>query len=98
VRLVERQPDRLALEVDTDTDGILVLSEIYYPGWQARVDGQKVSILQANTILRALPIQAGTHSVEMIYRPATVFIGLALSLLTLVAVVIGILWQRKRDR
>lgn len=98
VRIVERQPDRLALEVDSDSDGILVLSEIYYPGWQATVDGQKTSILRANTILRALPIEAGSHSVEMVFRPASVYAGLALSLLVLVAVVTGILWNQKRDR
>ena len=87
----------MALAVDTDSDGILVLSEIDYPGWQARVDGQETPILRANTVLRALPIQAGSHSVEMVFRPVSVYAGLVLSLLTLVVLAFGVLWLRKRD-
>ena len=43
-----------------------------------------------------LPVEAGSHNVEMVFRPASVYAGLALSLLTLGAVVVGILWVRKR--
>jgi hypothetical protein len=97
VRMIERLPDRLVLEVDTDADGILVLSEIEYPGWQARVDGQDTSILRANTILRAVPIKAGTHRVEMIFRPWTVLAGLVLSVVTVVVVLIAVPWLRRRE-
>jgi hypothetical protein len=95
VRFVERLPDRLALEVDTDADGILVLSEIDYPGWQATVDGKDTPILRANTILRAVPVRAGVHRVEMVFRPWTVSLGLIISVLTLVAGLVGVLWPRR---
>jgi hypothetical protein len=97
VRFVERQPTRLSLEVDSDSDGILVLSEIYYPGWQATVDGREVPILRANTVLRAVPITAGTHRVGMIFRPWTLSAGLGLSALTL-TVLIGAVWLRRNGR
>jgi Bacterial membrane protein YfhO len=95
VRFVERLPSRLSLEVDTDADGILVLSEIEYPGWRATVDGKDTPILRANTILRAIPVQAGTHHVEMVFRPLTVTVGLALSVLTLVVGLAGVVWLRR---
>ena len=95
VRFVERLPNRLSLEVDTDADGILVLSEIEYPGWRATVDGKDTPILRADTILRAIPVQAGTHQVEMVFRPLTATVGLALSLLTLLAGLAGVLWSRR---
>jgi hypothetical protein len=90
VQILERLPSRLVLEVDTDADGILVLSEIDYPGWQATVDGRQTPILRANTVLRALPLQAGQHRVEMVFRPWTVFVGLAISILTLLMVLIAV--------
>jgi uncharacterized membrane protein YfhO len=95
VRFVEQQPTRLRLETDSDSDGILVFSEIDYPGWQATVDGREVPILRANTALRAVPITAGIRSVEMVFRPWTVFAGLAVSVLTLIAVLIGAIWLRR---
>jgi hypothetical protein len=90
VQIVERVPNRLVLEVDTDADGVLVLSEIAYPGWEATVDGRQTPILRANTVLRALPLQAGQHSVELVFRPWTVYMGLAISLLTLIVVLIAV--------
>jgi hypothetical protein len=97
VQIVERLPGRLVLEVDTDADGVLVLSEIDYPGWQAKVDGRPAPILRANTILRALPLPAGQHRVEMVFRPWTVYVGLVLSVLTLIVVLIAVpvLWRSK---
>jgi hypothetical protein len=98
VRIVERTPNRLVLEVDTDANGVLVLSEIDYPGWQATVDGYDTPILRANTILRAIPIQAGVHQVEMVFRPRTVLAGFALSVLTLIVVLIAVPWLRRREQ
>jgi len=90
VQILERLPNRLELEVDTDADGVLVLSEIDYPGWQATVDGRQAPILRANTVLRALPLRAGQHKVEMVFRPWTVFAGLAISVLILAVVLIAV--------
>lgn len=90
VRFIEFRPDRLVVEVDTSADGILVLSEIDYPGWQATVDGHRVDILRADTILRAVPLSAGTHRVEMAFRPWTVTAGLAISALALLIVLVGV--------
>jgi hypothetical protein len=94
-RFVERLPNCLTLQVDTNADGILVLSEIDYPGWRATVDGKDTPILRADTILRAVPVRAGMHEVEMVFRPWTVFLGLAISALTLAAGLAGILWLRR---
>jgi hypothetical protein len=90
VRFVERLPNRLLLDVDTDAAGILVLSEVDYPGWRATVDGHQVDILRADTILRAVPLQAGTHRVEMVFQPRVVTVGLILSALVLLVVLVGV--------
>jgi hypothetical protein len=98
VEILERLPNRLVLEVDTDADGILVLSEIDYPGWQATVDGRQVPILRANTLFRALPLQAGQHRIEMVFKPWTVFVGLAISVLTLLVVLIAVPVLRRSEK
>jgi hypothetical protein len=81
----ERKPESLSLEVSTSQPCFLVLGEIYYPGWQATVDGQQTPILQANGVLRAVPLQPGTHNVNLSFSPASVRWGVVLSLLMLIA-------------
>ncbi len=76
----ERAPERLALTVTLEQPCILVLSELDYPGWQATVDGQRAEIMRANGLLRAVPLAAGEHAVEMVFRPDSLLWGGALSL------------------
>ena len=68
VRWIERLPARLALEVESSSPGILVLSEIYHPYWSAAVDGRPVDLLQVDVALRGIPIGAGRQRVTMEFR------------------------------
>jgi hypothetical protein len=83
VRWEIREPGHLQLEVDTPAAGLLVLGEVYYPGWRAYVDGKPAPMLRADLALRAVPVPAGQHRVEMVYRPWTVPIGSTISALAL---------------
>jgi len=83
VSILEYEPTRMVLEVEAAADGILVLSEVYYPGWRAYVDGQKTRIYRANHALRALPLEAGSHRVELVYDPLSFKIGFVISAIVL---------------
>jgi len=83
VEITHQTPSSLALKVTTPTDGLLVLSEVYYPGWQAIVDGKSTPILRVNYVLRGVPVPAGEHEVEFSYRPATFMWGAIISGITL---------------
>jgi len=77
------EPERLVLDVDTPSGGLLVVADTWYPGWEAWVDGERKTILRANACQRAVALEAGKHRVEMIFRPHRVYWGLALSLIGL---------------
>jgi hypothetical protein len=98
VRWEIREPARLQMEVETPADGLLVLGEVYYPGWRAYVDGEPAPILRADLALRAVPVPAGQHRVEMVYRPWTVPIGIIISALTLVGVLAASLVLGRREQ
>jgi hypothetical protein len=89
VHIVSSTPGMLRLDTTTPTDGLLMLSEIHYPGWRAAVDGQRVPILRADYILRGVPVPAGGHRVELVYRPLTFIWGAAISGITLLAVILA---------
>jgi hypothetical protein len=78
------QPDRVRLEVEAERDGYVVVADAFDPGWRASVDGAAAPVLRANVAFRAVPVPAGRHVVEMIYRPRAVSRGATLTVLFLV--------------
>ncbi|MGC8879523.1 MAG: YfhO family protein [Anaerolineae bacterium] len=92
IRLDRYALNTLQLRVDMSAEGYLVLSENWYPGWQARVDGEPQAIWRANYAFRALHLSAGQHYVEMYFAPRSWMLGLAITCLTLVSVlIVGVL-------
>ena len=74
VTLTEYEANRLAYEVNSQKGGVVVFSEIYYPGWTCTVDGQDTQIARADYVLRAIRVPAGKHTVVMTFDPQTVHI------------------------
>jgi Bacterial membrane protein YfhO len=81
----ERRADRLVVEVEASAGGHLVVAEAYQDGWRARVDGAAVTVVPANVLFRAVPVPAGSHQVELRYRPPAAFWGAGLTAAGLVA-------------
>ena len=94
VRLTSYQPNNLRYTVDSKNGGIVVFSEIYYPGWTATVDGTPTPIARVNYILRALMVKPGKHTVVFDFHPSSIrtteiiaYISLVLLLLAIVGTV-----------
>ncbi len=83
VLCITRTANRIVLEAEGP--GRLVLSEIYYPGWQARIDSQSTEISTAYDVLRSIDLPAGQHKIEFIYAPVLLFISLVVSLISIFA-------------
>ena len=102
VKITSYEPNRLTYDVNSGKGGVLVFSEIYYPGWTATVDGEAVELGRVNYILRAIHIQPGQHQVELAFFPKSVdmtetiaYIAFVLLLLILIFVVVSQFRQRK---
>ncbi len=88
---------RIELNTATGAPGLLVLSEVYYPAWKAYVDGERVPLYRADYLLRAVPVPAGEHTVELRYESWTLRLGTAVSLLTGL-VLAALMLLKMRDR
>lgn len=93
----------VAYDVKSDKGGILVLSEVYYPGWTATVDGQPVEVGRVNYLLRAINIKAGSHKVELTFKPKTIdntehiaYAAAAILLLVFIAAIASAIIKRKK--
>jgi hypothetical protein len=69
VNITAYEPNRLSYDVKSDKGGVIVFSEVYYPGWTATVDGESVEIGRVNYVLRAITVQPGNHKVELMFYP-----------------------------
>jgi hypothetical protein len=77
------------LDVETENNGLLILSEIYYPGWKATVDGNETEVFRTDYNLRSFFVPAGHHTVEVKFQPATYVEGGVITLSTLLLCAVG---------
>jgi hypothetical protein len=92
------EADGISLKTATGARGLLVLSEAYYPAWKAYVDGEPVPLYVADHALRAVPVPAGEHSVELRYESWTLQTGLAVSLAAYLALAVLVVSAARRRR
>ena len=103
VELTGYEANRLTYKVKSQKGGVVVLSEIYYPGWTCTIDGEPTSIARANYVLRAVKVPAGEHEMVMTFDPQTVHVtetiayaALALLALLLVGLLAFSLYKRRQ--
>jgi hypothetical protein len=87
-RLSEDRPEEVVAELTASNPGLLVVTDLHYPGWVAEEAGQRLPILKADGWFRAVALPAGTHRVVFRYRPISFYAGAALS----AAALLTILW------
>ncbi|MGQ9584207.1 MAG: YfhO family protein [Anaerolineae bacterium] len=93
------RPNGVTIDVALAEPGYLCVSQTFYPGWQARVDGQPASLVRGNYLLQVVPLAAGPHQVELTYRPVAFWAGASISLVAWVGCLSGLAfgwWGRRR--
>lgn len=102
VTITKYAPNHLEYDAQSAKGGIVVFSEIYYPGWTATVDGNPVEVGRVNYVLRAINVPAGNHKIVLDFHPQTVkvtetiaYIAFATLILAFIAVLVVQLRRRK---
>jgi hypothetical protein len=86
VRTIDYQSDSLELETQGGGGGFLVLSESFYPGWQAWVDGHPTKIYRTDVAFRGVVVPPGSHRIKMRFQPRIFWVSLGISMITLALV------------
>lgn len=89
VALTSYEPNLLKYSINSAKGGVVVFSEIYYPGWTVTIDGKPAELGRVNYVLRALKVPAGKHEVVMEFRPATVNATNTIAYIALAIILIG---------
>jgi hypothetical protein len=79
VRVEALRPDRTVLAAELSGPGYVVLVDTFDPGWRATVDGVPAPVVRANLAFQAVAVPAGAHRIELVYRPRSLLVGLAVT-------------------
>jgi len=98
LRFLSYEPERMEIDVTAANSGMLVLSEMYYPGWIAKVNGKAAKIYRVDGAFRGIPVSAGGNRIVVEYASNTFRVGAAVSLLTMACFLAGwyLVWKRSR--
>ena len=103
MRVLSSNASKISVELISEEPGYLVIADVWYPGWQASVDGNPVPVMRANYLFKAVPVPNGEHEVTVVYQPRVLYLGAGLSglaffgLLILVVIWLGFLRQKSKD-
>ena len=97
-RITEYTNNEIKLDAHTSQDGLLVLSEMHYPGWKAYVDGVETEIYRTDYNLRSLLVAQGEHKIEMKFESATFRNGMWISIATTVLCFAGMAYSFRKQR
>ena len=79
VTVTRYEPGHITIRAAMACDGLVVLSDTFYPGWKAAVDKRPAQIEEVDLTMRAVPVPKGTHEVQYTYRPLSTYAGAAFS-------------------
>ena len=91
VKLDKYEPNNLQYTVNSKNGGVVVFSEIYYPGWTATIDGQPAELSRVNYILRALNVKAGKHTVVLDFHPTSISTTETIAYIAIVILLLAII-------
>ncbi|MGI9319892.1 MAG: YfhO family protein [Thiogranum sp.] len=94
VQIKRYTPNEVELSVDVEKPALLVLTDAFFPGWEAYVDGNKVDIFRANSFFRAVEVGPDSQAVVFRYRPYSFYLGLTITLLSLGLPLLWIIGRR----
>src|SRR5262249_2219700 len=94
-RIAEYESNRVRIDASAPRGGLLVLTDQYFPGWKATLDGTPVEIRRADYLFRGVRLPPGRHRVEMVYRPPSVAIGFGGTLAAAVLIATGVVLSKR---
>jgi len=88
----------MSVDVNADKNCYLIFAEVYYPGWNAYIDGARAPLFRTNWCMRGVPVPAGIHRVELRFEPDSFRHGLWITMITVVLAAVGIGYSSRKTR
>jgi len=83
IELIDYTSSKIKIQTKSTEKGFMVFSDTYYPGWVSYVDKNKQNIIKTNLYLRGIFLDEGEHIIEFVYKPYRMYLGIAISVVTI---------------
>jgi hypothetical protein len=97
-RITRYRSGRVTVVTHSAAETFLVLGDVYYPGWEARLDGRPVPLYRTDSILRGVVVPPGDHVVEFVFRPRSLYLGAAITSVSALTLLSVLVVRRRRPR
>lgn len=94
--IINYEPNQITIQTNSRGNKFLILSETYYPGWKAYLNGKRVKIYRTNGVLKGIFIPEGEHLVRFVYDPLTFKMGGIISLVTFIGLISGLIYSQQK--
>ena len=94
--IVDLWPNTIQVEVELPGDGMLILGEVWTPGWRATDNGMPAQILRVDGALRGVHLSSGRHQVVFTFLPPTLIWGLCITAFSLIVCIAALFWDARR--
>ncbi|MBL8151204.1 MAG: YfhO family protein [Blastocatellia bacterium] len=98
VEVKEYKNNQVLVETSSSGRRLLVLTDMYYPGWKVEIDGVSSELLRADRALRAVIVESGRHSIKFLFWPTPFVRGIIVSITTLLLTLFLLIWTIKKER
>ena len=96
IEIISHTATSVTIKCTMKSNGLLILSDLFYPGWHAYVNGEKTHIWRTNDVMRGIYLNEGSYEIEFSYKPLPLYIGCLISLFTLLSYIIAFaIWNKK---
>jgi len=94
LQIISENPNTVWIQTEASSPGWVVLSDVWYVGWKAWVDGESVPVSRANYLFRAVQVPAGVHKIHFQYLPIWFYVGVLISAGAWVSLIRFIVWKK----
>lgn len=95
---IDFQYNYITADIQTEEDTFVNFSQCYYPGWKAYVDGEETELYEVNGLIMGMEVPAGNHEICFSYEPVVIWVGAAISLCTIVIMVVPFIYLRWKSK
>jgi hypothetical protein len=97
IAITSYEYNQITMQVEAPAGGFVLLSDTFYPGWVAEINGVETPIYRANSIMRGVEVPSGEHTLVFTFRPLDFYVGLGVALFTAGACLLFLVWPTKKD-
>ncbi len=96
IELLKNKPHEKIYSIESNKPGFVVFSEMFYPGWKAKINNKEVNVYKVNFILRGIFVQKGNNKIKFYFEPSSIKYGSLFQIISIIVFVALIFYSSNK--